>query len=69
MTGRGEDPAAASWSLDLRGTQPAALAHVRRWAGRMLVDVSDECLADLLLVATAIFANAYDHGDGDGRSG
>ena len=50
--------------MDLRGTTAPALVEVRRWASRTLQAVDDAHLADVLLVATELVANAYDHGHG-----
>jgi anti-sigma regulatory factor (Ser/Thr protein kinase) len=52
------------WSMDLRGTTAPALVQVRRWASRTLTEVGDAHLGDVLLVATELVTNAYDHGDG-----
>ncbi|MEV6442769.1 ATP-binding protein [Amycolatopsis sp. NPDC051716] len=59
-------PASAppSWSMDLRGTTAPALVEVRRWASRTLARVDDAHLGDVLLVATELVTNAYDHGQG-----
>lgn len=55
---------APSWSMDLRGTTAPALVEIRRWASRTLARVDDTHLGDVLLVATELVTNAYDHGDG-----
>jgi anti-sigma regulatory factor (Ser/Thr protein kinase) len=52
------------WSMDLRGTTAPALVEVRRWASRTLTEVDDAHLGDVLLVATELVTNAYDHGRG-----
>ncbi|WIX98868.1 ATP-binding protein [Amycolatopsis mongoliensis] len=52
------------WSLDLRGTTVPALVEVRRWAARTLGRIADDQLGDVLLVATELVTNAYDHGRG-----
>ncbi|MFJ9779310.1 ATP-binding protein [Amycolatopsis sp. NPDC101161] len=57
-----EDP--TSWSMDLRGTSAPALVEIRRWASRTLARVDDAHLGDVLLVATELVTNAYDHGNG-----
>ncbi|MET8852286.1 ATP-binding protein [Amycolatopsis sp. NPDC004625] len=57
-------PAPSSWSMDLRGTTAPALVEIRRWASRALTQVDDTYLGDVLLVATELVTNAYDHGDG-----
>src|SRR5689334_18191428 len=57
-------PAPPSWSMDLRGTTAPALVEIRRWASRTLARVDDTHLGDVLLVATELVTNAYDHGDG-----
>jgi anti-sigma regulatory factor (Ser/Thr protein kinase) len=54
----------APWSMDLRGTTAPALVEVRRWASRTLAQVDDAHLGDVLLVATELVTNAYDHGQG-----
>ena len=60
----GRPPSVARWSLDLRGTAVPALVQVRRWASRTLRSVDDDHLSDVLLVATELVTNAYDHGQG-----
>ncbi|MDS0135904.1 MULTISPECIES: ATP-binding protein [unclassified Amycolatopsis] len=55
---------AAPWSLDLRGTTAPVLVQVRRWASRTLTQVDDAHLGDVLLVATELVTNAYDHSQG-----
>lgn len=48
--------------LDLelpRGTPP--LASLRRWIADMLADLRGDQLQDILLVATELVSNAYDH--------
>ncbi|ADJ49543.1 ATPase [Amycolatopsis mediterranei S699] len=57
-------PAPPSWSMDLRGTTAPALVEIRRWASRALARVADAHLGDVLLVATELVTNAYDHGEG-----
>jgi anti-sigma regulatory factor (Ser/Thr protein kinase) len=57
-------PPPPSWSMDLRGTTAPALVEIRRWASRTLARVDDAHLGDVLLVATELVTNAYDHGDG-----
>lgn len=52
------------WSMDLRGTTAPALVEIRRWASRTLTQVDDTHLGDVLLVATELVTNAYDHGHG-----
>ncbi|WP_370941759.1 ATP-binding protein [Amycolatopsis sp. cg5] len=60
----GGSASGAHWSLDLRGTDVPALVQVRRWASRTLQAVGDADLGDVLLVATELVTNAYDHGKG-----
>ncbi|MEU7786257.1 ATP-binding protein [Amycolatopsis sp. NPDC049159] len=60
VTGGGTAP----WALDLRGTTAPVLVEVRRWASRTLAQVDDAHLGDVLLVATELVTNAYDHGQG-----
>ncbi|MFD8497451.1 ATP-binding protein [Amycolatopsis sp. NPDC059657] len=55
------------WAMDLRGTAVPPLVQVRRWASRTLGELSDEHLGDVLLVATELITNAYDHGNGSGE--
>ncbi len=55
---------ATPWSMDLRGTTAPALVEVRRWASRTLTEVDDAHLGDVLIVATELVTNAYDHGRG-----
>ncbi|WP_328452795.1 ATP-binding protein [Amycolatopsis sp. NBC_00438] len=50
--------------MDLRDTTAPALVGVRRWASRTLTQVDDAHLGDVLLVATELVTNAYDHGQG-----
>ncbi|KZB84777.1 ATP-binding protein [Amycolatopsis regifaucium] len=64
MSGVDEGLPGASWSMDLRGTSAPALVEVRRWVSRTLGEVGDPHLDDLLLVATELVTNAYDHGGG-----
>lgn len=56
--------ASPTWSLDLRGTSAPVLVQVRRWAARTLDRVDDAHLGDVLIVATELVTNAYDHGRG-----
>ncbi|GHF94020.1 MULTISPECIES: ATP-binding protein [Amycolatopsis] len=58
----GHEP--SRWSMDLRGTTAPALVQIRRWASRTLTHVDDAHLGDVLLVATELVTNAYDHGEG-----
>ncbi|MBE1495850.1 anti-sigma regulatory factor (Ser/Thr protein kinase) [Amycolatopsis lexingtonensis] len=60
----GERGAPAPWAMDLRGTTAPALVGIRRWASRALAHVGDDHLGDVLLVATELVTNAYDHGKG-----
>ncbi|WP_310970264.1 MULTISPECIES: ATP-binding protein [unclassified Amycolatopsis] len=61
-SGAGDEP--SRWSMDLRGTTAPALVQIRRWASRTLTHVDDAHLGDVLLVATELVTNAYDHGQG-----
>ncbi|MFI5589534.1 ATP-binding protein [Amycolatopsis sp. NPDC051758] len=63
------DPVPSSWSMDLHGTTAPALVEVRRWTSRTLTRVDDAHLGDVLLVATELVTNAYDHGRGPLRVG
>lgn len=47
--------------LSLREQVPE-LVTARRWAARRLADLTDAELGDVLLVATELVTNAYDHG-------
>jgi anti-sigma regulatory factor (Ser/Thr protein kinase) len=60
--------AAAPWGLDLRGTDPSALAGVRRWAARALPHLGTDHLNDVLVVLDELAANAYLHGSGPIRA-
>lgn len=62
--GNGGRDGSMPWSMDLRGTTAPALVQVRRWASRTLTEVNDAHLGDVLLVATELVTNAYDHGQG-----
>lgn len=53
-----------AWALDLHGMDVPVLVQIRRWASRTLDGLSDAHLGDVLLVATELVTNAYDHGDG-----
>lgn len=44
------------------GEHVPPLVMVRRWAAQELTDLSDELLGDVLLIATELVTNAYDHG-------
>jgi anti-sigma regulatory factor (Ser/Thr protein kinase) len=59
-----EDAAPAPLALDLRDTGVPALVQVRRWAASALSAVDDAHLGDVMLVATELLTNAYDHGNG-----
>lgn len=58
------EDAADPWRLDLRGADVPALVQVRRWASRTLGALDDAHLGDVLLVATELVTNAFDHGNG-----
>jgi anti-sigma regulatory factor (Ser/Thr protein kinase) len=62
--GTGDRSGSTPWAMDLRGTSAPALVGVRRWASRTLTEVDDAHLGDVLLVATELVTNAYDHGQG-----
>ncbi|TDQ00422.1 ATP-binding protein [Labedaea rhizosphaerae] len=59
-----DEPYGAMWSFDLRGSRPTVLAHVRSWIGAVLEDLGRERLADIVLIADELVANAFDHGGG-----
>jgi anti-sigma regulatory factor (Ser/Thr protein kinase) len=44
------------------GEHTPLLVMVRRWAAQELADLSDDLLGDVLLIATELVTNAYDHG-------
>jgi len=54
--------------MDLRDTDPYALAAVRRWATGQCPHLDLDHLADVLLVADELVANAYTHGGGPQRA-
>jgi anti-sigma regulatory factor (Ser/Thr protein kinase) len=65
MPDRGDDTDPDEpWALDLRGVDITGLAQVRRWIASMLTALDDTHLADVLLVATELVTNAWDHGNG-----
>ncbi|WP_410675454.1 ATP-binding protein [Amycolatopsis sp. cmx-4-68] len=68
MRGDHVDGAAAPWVIDLRGTDPSALARIRRWAARTLPHLGTDHLNDVLLVINELVANAYLHGGGPVRA-
>ncbi|WP_103340801.1 ATP-binding protein [Amycolatopsis sp. CA-126428] len=68
MRGDHVDGAAAPWVIDLRGTDPSALASIRRWAARLLPHLGTEHRNDVLLVINELAANAYLHGGGPVRA-
>ncbi|ADJ48218.1 ATPase [Amycolatopsis mediterranei S699] len=68
MRGDHVDGSAAPWALDLRGTDPSALARIRRWTARTLPHLGDDHLHDVLLVIDELAANAYLHGGGPIRA-
>ncbi|QFZ19713.1 ATP-binding protein [Saccharothrix syringae] len=49
-------------ALELTDEVPP-LVRVRRWAGDVLADLTDDELGDCMLVVTELVANAYDHGE------
>ncbi|MBE8517379.1 ATP-binding protein [Amycolatopsis sp. H6(2020)] len=54
--------------MDLRGTDPCALAGIRRWAAGQCPHLATDHLADVLLVINELVANAYTHGGGPLRA-
>jgi anti-sigma regulatory factor (Ser/Thr protein kinase) len=64
MPDSADDADPAAWALDLRDLEVPALVRVRRWAARTLSALDDTHLGDVMLVATELVTNAYDHGDG-----
>jgi anti-sigma regulatory factor (Ser/Thr protein kinase) len=44
------------------GEHPPMLVTIRRWAAEALADLTGEELGDVLLVATELVTNAYEHG-------
>ncbi len=51
-------------ALDLVGDQLPPLVQVRQWTAKALADLDDEHLQAVLLVATELVTNAYDHAPG-----
>ncbi|OKI28677.1 hypothetical protein A6A25_30895 [Saccharothrix sp. CB00851] len=49
------------------GEHPSELVAVRRWAASALRGLGDAHLSDVLLVATELVANVYDHAPGPSR--
>lgn len=64
MPGSHASGAAAPWGIDLGGTDPSALARVRRWAARTVPHLGADHLNDVQLVIDELVANAYLHGGG-----
>jgi anti-sigma regulatory factor (Ser/Thr protein kinase) len=54
----------ARFSLDLRGTDPRALAYIRRWIAKQLAMLDRSYVENVVLVADELTANAYEHGGG-----
>jgi anti-sigma regulatory factor (Ser/Thr protein kinase) len=52
------------WTLNLRSTAPAAQERLRPWLAGLVPDLGTPHLQDILLVATELVCNAYDHGRG-----
>lgn len=50
----------------LHGDRPP-LAWMRQWTSRLLTDVGDDRLTDVLLVANALLSNAFRHADSPRR--
>ncbi|WP_330852779.1 ATP-binding protein [Lentzea sp.] len=50
--------------LDLSGEQLPPLVQLRQWAAKALADLDDDHLLAVLLVATELVTNAYDHASG-----
>ncbi|RSM37635.1 ATP-binding protein [Amycolatopsis balhimycina DSM 5908] len=68
MRGSHAGGAAAPWVIDLRGTDPSALAGVRRWAARTVPHLGADHLNDVQIVIGELVANAYLHGGGPVRA-
>jgi anti-sigma regulatory factor (Ser/Thr protein kinase) len=64
MPNRAEGAAPDPLVLNLRDMGVPALVQVRRWAARSLGTLDDAHLGDVMLVATELVTNAYDHGNG-----
>ncbi|MFD9891477.1 ATP-binding protein [Amycolatopsis sp. NPDC058986] len=64
MTEVAEDVLPGTWVLDLRDASARALAEMRAWASRQLTGLGEIHRGDVLLVATELVANAFEHGGG-----
>jgi anti-sigma regulatory factor (Ser/Thr protein kinase) len=53
-----------SHSLDLQGTDTAALAEIRRWIATELAELGRDHVTDVIQVADELASNAYEHADG-----
>jgi two-component sensor histidine kinase len=53
--------------MDLLGTQASKVADVRHWVASELPNLAGDVRNDILLVATELASNAYDHGGGPRR--
>jgi anti-sigma regulatory factor (Ser/Thr protein kinase) len=54
----------APWTFDLTGSAPPVLIQVRRCTIHTLGDLAEDHVSDVLLVATELVSNDYDHGHG-----
>ncbi|MFJ8817628.1 ATP-binding protein [Amycolatopsis thermoflava] len=61
------DPDRAALVLDFEPDAVPPLVAVRRWAASALADLGEDHLTAVLLAATELVTNAYDHGGGPRR--
>ncbi|WP_038533147.1 ATP-binding protein [Amycolatopsis methanolica] len=61
------DPDRAALVLDFEPSAVPPLVAVRRWAASALADLGQDHLTAVLLAATELVTNAYDHGGGPRR--
>ncbi|MEU0511786.1 MULTISPECIES: ATP-binding protein [Amycolatopsis] len=61
------DPDRAALVLDFAPGDVPPLVAVRRWAASALADLGEDHLTAVLLAATELVTNAYDHGGGPRR--
>ncbi|GAA4553123.1 ATP-binding protein [Amycolatopsis samaneae] len=59
-----EDVLPGTWVMDLRDASARTLAEMRAWATRQLTGLGAVHRGDVLLVATELVANAFEHGGG-----
>ncbi|MEV5301483.1 ATP-binding protein [Amycolatopsis methanolica] len=61
------DPDRAALVLDFEPSAVPPVVAVRRWAASALADLGQDHLTAVLLAATELVTNAYDHGGGPRR--